>query len=191
MEKEKLIIVNGAQGSGKTTVTDYIRNKLNYTNLYRLSGTSDPSIQGKNKTIKMYENLLLYLKNMEGLSINLLFDQIFITEEVYDRLGKKEYSFTKEYNYFMDKLSNLNYDIYIITLYLSKEDDYIKRLDRPGKHDVKYSLYNKENSILQQKVYLEIANEIKEKYNNINIINIDNSNEEKIVKKEIDEILNL
>lgn len=191
MEKEKLIIVNGAQGSGKTTVTDYIRNKLNYTNLYRLSGTSDPSIQGKNKTIKMYENLLLYLKNMEGLSINLLFDQIFITEEVYDRLGKKEYSFTKEYNYFMDKLSNLNYDIYIITLYLSKEDDYIRRLDRPGKHDVKYSLYNKENSILQQKVYLEIANEIKEKYNNINIINIDNSNEEKIVKKEIDEILNL
>lgn len=188
---EKLIIVNGAQGSGKTTVTDYIRNKLNYTNLYRLSGTSDPSIQGKNKTIKMYENLLLYLKNMEGLSINLLFDQIFITEEVYDRLGKKEYSFTKEYNYFMDKLSNLNYDIYIITLYLSKEDDYIKRLDRPGKHDVKYSLYNKENSILQQKVYLEIAEEIKEKYNNINIINIDNSKEEKIVKKEIDEILNL
>ena len=191
MEKEKLIIVNGAQGSGKTTVTDYIRNKLNYTNLYRLSGTSDPSIQGKNKTIKMYENLLLYLKNMEGLSINLLFDQIFITEEVYDRLGKKEYSFTKEYNYFMDKLSNLNYDIYIITLYLSKEEDYIKRLDRPGKHDVKYSLYNKENSILQQKVYLEIAEEIKEKYNNINIINIDNSKEEKIVKKEIDEILNL
>ena len=91
----------------------------------------------------------------------------------------------------MDKLSNLNYDIYIITLYLSKEEDYIKRLDRPGKHDVKYSLYNKENSILQQKVYLEIAEEIKEKYNNINIINIDNSKEEKIVKKEIDEILNL
>ena len=39
--KPALIIMEGAQGVGKTTLTDYIRNSLPYTNLYRLSGHSD------------------------------------------------------------------------------------------------------------------------------------------------------
>ena len=47
MANSKIIIVEGAQGAGKTTVTDYIRYALKYTNLYRLCGTSDSSKEGK------------------------------------------------------------------------------------------------------------------------------------------------
>ena len=36
MKKEKIIIVEGPQGAGKTTITDYLRNTLPYTNLYIL-----------------------------------------------------------------------------------------------------------------------------------------------------------
>ena len=94
MANSKLIVVEGAQGAGKTTITDYIRYSLSYTNLYRLSGTSDSSETGLAKSKSMYESLLNYVKTLENLSINLVFDRTFFTEENYCRLGKKEYSFT-------------------------------------------------------------------------------------------------
>ena len=53
MANSKLIVVEGAQGAGKTTVTDFLRHSLSYTNLYRLSGTSDSSIEGKKKSEEM------------------------------------------------------------------------------------------------------------------------------------------
>ena len=57
MANSKIIIVEGPQGVGKTTITDYIRNTIPYTNLYRLSGTSDSTPSGKLKSKKMYENV--------------------------------------------------------------------------------------------------------------------------------------
>ena len=62
MANSKLIVVEGPQGAGKTTVTDFLRYSLSYTNLYRLCGTSDSSAQGKKKAEEMYINLLEYIK---------------------------------------------------------------------------------------------------------------------------------
>ena len=98
MADSKLIVIEGAQGAGKTTITDFIRYSLSCTNLYRLSGTRDSSPTGLKKSISMYEILLDYIKKLENTSVNLLFDRTFFTEEVYCRLGKKQYSFTEEYN---------------------------------------------------------------------------------------------
>ena len=58
MANSKIIVVEGAQGAGKTTITDYIRNTLKHTNLYRLSGVSDSTITGLEKSTKMYYDLL-------------------------------------------------------------------------------------------------------------------------------------
>ena len=114
MANSKIIVVEGSQGAGKTTITDYIRNTLSYTNLYRLCGTSDSTITGKKKAREMYEDLLEYMKKMENKSINLLFDRTFFTEENYCRLGKKEYSFTEVYNNLLERFSKLDFDIYYI-----------------------------------------------------------------------------
>ena len=46
MANSKLIVVEGPQGAGKTTTTDFLRHTLSYTNLYRLSGTADSSKTG-------------------------------------------------------------------------------------------------------------------------------------------------
>lgn len=72
MANSKIIIVEGPQGVGKTTMTDFIRNSLSYTNLYRLCGTSDVTKTGKAKAVKMYDTLLDYIKNLENTSVNLL-----------------------------------------------------------------------------------------------------------------------
>ncbi|MCI8273725.1 MAG: hypothetical protein HFJ55_06570 [Clostridia bacterium] len=187
MANSKLIVVEGAQGAGKTTVTDFIRHALGYTNLYRLCGTSDIKKTGLEKSSKMYNSLIDYIKNLENLSINMVFDRTFFSEENYCRLGKKEYSFTEEYNKLLERFSKLDFEIYYITLYLEDEKLFEERLGREGKAVFKNSEFNTQNSINQQRVYLEMVEEIKEKYPNINVLNIkaDKSIEE--VKQEIRE----
>ena len=187
MANSKLIVVEGAQGAGKTTITDYIRYSLSYTNLYRLSGTSDSSETGLAKSKSMYESLLNYVKTLENLSINLVFDRTFFTEENYCRLGKKAYSFTEVYNELLEKFSKLDFDIYYITLYLENEELYKERLERSGKAVFEASKFGVENSINQQRVYLEIAEEIKQKYPNIKVINIKSDRPLDKVKQEIRE----
>ena len=73
MANSKMIIVEGAQGAGKTTITDFLRYAIKYTNLYRLTGTSDSGKAGKEKATIMYRNLMTYIKSLENLSVNLLY----------------------------------------------------------------------------------------------------------------------
>lgn len=189
MANSKLIIVEGPQGAGKTTVTDYIRFSLPYTNLYRLGGTSDKTIEGKEKSKKMYLALLDYMKSLENSSINLLFDRTFFSEEVYCRLGYKDYSFTDVYEDLLEKLSKLDFDIYFISLYLSDENEFERRLNREKKADIKYAKFNKENSINQQNTYLKVADEISEKYSNIHVIKFDNYIPQEEMQEQINKIL--
>ena len=172
MANSKLIVVEGAQGVGKTTVTDYIRHSLKYTNLYRLSGTSDSTPEGLKKSKEMYFDLLEYIKKLENKSINLLFDRTFFTEENYCRLGKKEYSFSEVYNELLDKFSKLDFEIYYITLYLEDTSKYEKRLAREGKANIDYAKFDVENSIQQQKLYLQMAKEMNKKYPIIKTMNV-------------------
>lgn len=187
MANSKIIVVEGAQGVGKTTVTDFLRHSIKYTNLYRLSGTSDSSKEGLKKSKEMYMDLLEYIKKLENKSINLLFDRTFFSEENYCRLGKKEYSFTQVYNELVEKFSKLDFEIYYITLYLKDTKEYGSRLEREEKAVPKYAKFNVENSIKQQNTYLEMAKEIKEKYPNIKVYNIDNNRDFEEVKEELRE----
>ncbi len=190
MANSKLIVIEGPQGAGKTTITDFLRYSLSYTNLYRLSGTSDSTPTGKKKAEEMYIDLLEYMKKMENKSINMVFDRTFFTEENYCRLGKKQYTFTDVYNKLLEDFSNLDFEIYYITLYLEDENLYHERLNREGKAIYKESKYEAKNSIDQQKMYLQMAEEIKEKYPNINVININNDRDLDEVKKELRKIIN-
>ncbi len=187
MADSKLIVIEGAQGAGKTTITDFIRYSLSCTNLYRLSGTRDSSPTGLEKSISMYEILLDYIKKLENTSVNLLFDRTFFTEEVYCRLGKKQYSFTEEYNKLLERFSKLDFDIYYVTLYLDDESKYAERLERSGKAVYESSKFGVENSITQQKEYLKMSKEIEEKYPKIKVININTNRDFEIVKNEIRE----
>ncbi len=189
MANSKIIIVEGPQGTGKTTITDFIRFSLNYTNLYRLCGTSDITPAGLKKATIMYENLLTYIKSLENQSINLLFDRTFFTEEVYCRLGLKQYSFTKEFNRLASHLNNMDFDIYYINLYLKNIFLFEKRLKREGKVAPDYLNFSTDNSIRQQNCYLQLAEEIKENYKNIKVYNVSNDDSLDDIKEKISNIL--
>lgn len=191
MAKSKLIVVEGAQGAGKTTTTDFLRNVVKHTNLYRLSGISDSTPTGLEKSKKMYYDLLEYMEKMENLDINLIFDRTFFSEENYCRLGKKEYSFTEVYNDLLEQFSKLDFDIYFIVVYLEDEKLYEERLKRDGKVEPTYAKFSCENSILQQREYLKMANEIKEKYPSIKVYTIDNGKELNKTEDELRTILKI
>ena len=190
MANSKIIVVEGAQGAGKTTITDYLRNSIKHTNLYRLSGISDSTKSGLEKSKKMYIDLLEYTKKMENLNINLLFDRTFFSEENYCRLGFKEYSFSEVYNELLDKFSKLDFDIYYITLYLKDESLFEERLKRDGKVEPSYAKFSSQSSINQQRVYLQMAEEVKQKYPNIHVHNIENSKPLEQTQAELKQILN-
>lgn len=189
MANSKLIVVEGAQGAGKTTITDFLRHSLSYTNLYRLCGTADSTVTGKKKAEEMYIHLMEYIKGLENKSINLVFDRTFFTEENYCRLGKKEYTFTDVYEKLLEDFSKLDFDIYYITLYYENEALYNKRLDRPEKAAFHNSKFGAENSINQQRVYLEMAEDIKNKYPNIKVFNVENSGTLEDTQKKLREII--
>lgn len=185
MANSKIIIVEGAQGVGKTTITDFLRYTIKYANLYRLTGTSDSSKTGKKKATIMYKNLLKYMKTLENLNINLIFDRTFFTEENYCRLGFKDYSFSDVYEELIKELSELDFDIYYITLYLKDENLFKKRIEREGKAVPEYAKFKAESSINQQRTYLKMSEEIKNNYPNIHVVNIENSKDLEEVKKEL------
>ena len=190
MANSKLIIVEGPQGAGKTTVTDFIRHGLKYTNLYRLCGTADSSPSGKLKAKYMYFDLIEYMKKMENKSINLLFDRTFFTEEIYSRLKFKQYDFSDAYESLLENFSALDFDIYYITLYLNDTSLFAKRLERSGKAVIDYAKFDVQSSINQQNEYLKMADEISNKYPNIHVFKVSNDNDEEEIKTKIKNILN-
>ncbi len=190
MANSKIIVVEGPQGAGKTTITDFLRHTLPYSNLYRLSGTADSTAAGKKKAEEMYIDLLDYMKKLENKNINLIFDRTFFTEENYCRLGIKEYTFTDVYEKLLEQFAKLDFDIYYITLYLQDENEYVERLKRDGKAVFKGAEFKAESSIKQQRIYLEMSKEVKEKYNNINVLDIANDKDLEETKKEIRKFLN-
>lgn len=166
--KSKLIIVEGPQGTGKTTLTNYLRENLASSNLYRLSGQKDKSEKGKKASEKMYEALLDYLEKMQEIPMDLIFDRTFFTEEIYSRLGYKEYDFSDIYQNLLKRLNKLDFEKYLIILYLENTDLYEERLKRDFHHN--YQTFSLENSKHQQQAYLKLGEELSN--NNENTIKI-------------------
>ena len=67
--KDTIIIVEGPQGAGKTTFTNYLREKMSATDLYRLAGIKDKTETGHKKIEKKYmERWLSWLKALDSKS---------------------------------------------------------------------------------------------------------------------------
>ncbi len=162
MKKKKgsIIIVEGPQGVGKSTLANFLRDNLPTTNLYRLSGIKDKTESGKEKNKIMYLGLINYMESLEETELNLVFDRTFFTEQVYCVLGYKEYKFDEEYKRLVKKLAALDYNIYFVVLYLKDEQLYVQRLRRMHHN---YQAFSLQNSIDQQNAYLKLADNIKEK----------------------------
>lgn len=157
LKKRNIIIIEGPQGVGKSTLANFLRDNLSSTNLYRLSGINDKTKEGKYKNEIMYLELIDYINKLEKTELNLVFDRFFFSEQVYSKLGYKEYLFDDVYEKLLTEFYKLNYNIYFVVLYLNDETLYKRRLKRVHHNYKEFSL---KSSVDQQKTYLELADNI-------------------------------
>lgn len=150
----KCIIIEGPQGCGKTTLANYLRENIGSSNLYRLSGSKDKTLTGKEKSVHMYQALLTYMKAIQDVGMNLIFDRTFFSEYVYANLGYKEYTYEDAFQELVKEFVTLDYDIHYISLYLEDVNLYEERLERVH-HS--YQAFSLQNSVDQQKEYAKIA----------------------------------
>lgn len=156
--KPKLIIVEAPQGGGKTTLTNMLRDGITSTILLRLSGTPEPN------KVHSYEYHLTYLKTIKELGyigLNHVLDRSYLSEQVYARLGFKDYSFddcAEKLNQFLLSMQD-EYDIHFILLEADKET-YINRLKR-DKPQYDVAEFSAENSVKQLNMYKECLSLIK------------------------------
>lgn len=168
--KDTIIIVEGPQGAGKTTFTNYLREKMSCTDLYRLAGVKDKGESGFERSKERYYTLLNYIENNKN--INMIFDRTFFSEEIYTRLGYKPYSFKETYNELLTRLDNMDFEIYLVVLYLQDTSEYEKRIERE-KHQ--YQKFDIQSSIEQQTAYLELSEEVEKSCKNIKVIRFNNN----------------
>ena len=178
-----IIIIEGPQGVGKSTMANFLRDNLASSNLYRLTGIKDKTKTGYNKNKRMYLNLLNYMEELEDTELNLIFDRTFFTEQVYCLLGFKEYKFDDVYERLVQKLNALDFNIYYVVLYLNDTSIYEKRLKRQHHQ---YQAFSIESSVNQQNTYLKLADNLKEA--NINVLKIATDNYEKAYNELINSI---
>lgn len=182
MQKNTLIIVEGPQGAGKSTFTNYLRENLASADLHRLTGIKDKSKTGLEKVTKRFQREMDYIKT--GCSPEdpiMVYDRNFFTDEVYARLGYKEYSFAETYQDLLTQLNNMDLEIYLVILYLEDENLYKERLASRDKFE--YQKFDIENSINQQREYLKLADEVEKEANNINVVRFANDTQEKFESK--------
>lgn len=182
MQKNTLIIVEGPQGAGKSTFTNYLRENLASADLHRLTGIKDKSKTGLEKVTKRFQREMDYIKG--GCSPEdpiMVYDRNFFTDEVYARLGYKEYSFAETYQDLLTQLNNMDLEIYLVILYLEDENLYKERLASRDKFE--YQKFDIENSINQQREYLKLADEVEKEASNINVVRFANDTQEKFESK--------
>ena len=83
----------------------------------------------------------------------------------------------------LEKLDNLDFNIYLVVLYLKDTSVFEKRIKR-DKHQ--YQAFNVESSIKQQNEYLKLADEVEKDTKNIKVIRFNADNNETFTKQ-IDE----
>lgn len=178
-----IIIIEGPQGVGKSTMANFLRDNLASSNLYRLTGIKDKTKTGYDKNKRMYLNLLNHMEELEDTELNLIFDRTFFTEQVYCLLGFKEYRFDDVYERLVQKLNALDFNIYYVVLYLNDTSIYEKRLKRQHHQ---YQAFSIESSVNQQNTYLKLADNLKAA--NINVLKIATDNYEKAYNELINSI---
>lgn len=156
VKARNLIIVEGAQGVGKGTITTELRSRLTCTNLVSLAGL--PMNSSEYEVFDERLNELQAISNSS--SMGWILDRSYITDLVYQRMGKKNYSY-EDFESFREDLNNfLAYVLafeYKLTLVLLKapEDDFARRLNRPNKAIYENMTFKAESSVEQQRIYEE------------------------------------
>jgi adenylate kinase family enzyme len=181
MEKSRIIIIEGAQGAGKSTTTNLLREKMTSVNLIRMSGVKDKSITGKSKSFRVHKTTLEMIEKLYDCDINFVLDRSFLSEVLYCELGFKPYTSEGWEDYFKTVMKSLTKKYRLEFVLLKPDKEELK--ERLNRNKGEYQSFTVESSILQTNKYIELFNH--EFFYNIpvNIIEVKGKSPDKIVKE--------
>lgn len=177
MNKPKLILIEAPQGGGKSSSCRLLREKMPNTTLLSLSSIEDDTAFN---TYLYHSGILSMLQDLSNLGSSFVLDRSFLSNYVYYKLGFKKYDWEQEYDWLCRKLKLLEeyFDVSIFILATSKEE-YERRLNKRDKYE--YIKMSSENSMKQQREYLDLFFDLKDKGFNIHVINNTNTSKEQTV----------
>lgn len=151
--KNKIIIIEGATGSGKSSVSNILREQMLSTNLLRLSGIKDKTKTGEFKSFSYHKSVLMMMLDCEDCDVNWILERSYLSDKIYCNMGLKEYDFDTQSHVLKTILSMLTeaYDVHLFLLVADKET-YKTRLLRDK---AAYEEFSVESAIRQQKEYLD------------------------------------
>lgn len=115
MEKPLIIVVEGPQGTGKTTITNGLREKISYSTMIRETGTR---VSSPEQAYEYHYYITELMVHMSKLNLNFILDRSHTTEMAYCDVGLKEHTFEEEsrkLNVFYEKMTE-NYSIHFVLL---------------------------------------------------------------------------
>ena len=159
--KPTLILLEGHIGSGKSTTSTLIREKFPTYTLIRPTGLPKET-DGQVKNYIYHSNILMSVEDNGFLQMNYVLDRTFISNLIYARLGLKDYTFEAESETLSAALRRISYryNVYLINLYCSDDDELTERLG--GRNKFQYVEHTLNQAKNQRKAYHEYFGEIKD-----------------------------
>lgn len=166
-KKPILIIVEGAIASGKSSLSKALREQLPHATLMDLSSIGNDD---ETNSYMYHANVMNMILDMKGYGTNFVLSRSYISNEIYARLNKKDYDNSRNFRILTNKLELLQYwyDLKIVIL-ASNPNEYERRLSKRDKFE--YVKHTKEEALAQQKQYLLIADELRDKGFDVEVIN--------------------
>lgn len=182
-----LIFVEGACGTGKSTVCRELREQMKYVTLMDLNGIGDKTETGEDKMFKYHNQIFDMFDYTKFCGMNYVCCRSFLSERIYCNLGYKPYSFDRYNNILINNLDYLTrwYDVHFILLTANEEDLKI-RLNR---NKFAYQTFSVENSLAQQEQYQKEFRYLAKQKTDIKVYEIENNNLERTVNTIKDIIL--
>ena len=177
MAKPKLIIVEGAIGSGKSTLSKLLRERIPHSTLLDLGSIQDDS---KINSFTYHSTILSMLFDLRMVGSNFILSRSYLSNEIYSRLGKKKYDNDDNFTYFNERLKTLSlfYEVKVFIL-SSNPADFESRFDKRNKFQ--YVNHSTEEALKQQRQYLLIADELREKGIDVTVFNNSGFNANQLV----------
>ncbi|PAD70571.1 hypothetical protein CHH83_01850 [Bacillus sp. 7586-K] len=191
----KLIILEGARGTGKSTISFKLRQQIKHSTLINFTGFHDDGEKGLRKISNYYQNWFTFFRNLR---VNIedyiiICDRFFPSEMVFSSLYK-DYDFTSEYKMLCKLLPTLAEEIILLNFSINNEKQLKERLIRD-----KIPFSNVDESVAEtlkqqdeyERAIKQLRDEIKwDKDSSVKIFNIDTTSKSiNEIEKEVKSLL--
>lgn len=191
------IILEGARGLGKSTITRRLRSNKMHRILTNHTGMNGDSPTVKQAMDTYYNEYLNYLSTVKDLDFTMIHDRFFISEMVMSKLYKTTYDFDEEGLNLARRMSNELEDTKIIFIVNYNEEELYQNLnanDRIGKANLFEDDKIKDdvsNTLKQQEMYDSVIRKIEsEELKNITVYRVNAEGKSiDILVDEIEQIL--